>query len=195
MAYDESGTRNALFPRWSNAAARATIIVVALVILGVPVALMAWMRTPAATGHHRDVMQPIPFDHRIHANDEHIDCQYCHFSAAHAASAGLPPTTLCVSCHSDAYLKSPVFAPVRQSLSTGVPIRWNRVDALPGFVYFNHSIHVAREIACEACHGDVAGMQRVSQSAPLTMQWCVDCHRAPPTPLKPAPTNCTTCHR
>jgi hypothetical protein len=178
------------FPRWVNTLTRATLIAAACTLVGVPVALMAWVRTPNATRQYQPVAQPIAFDHRIHVTGQHIACQYCHFSVERAASAGIPPSTTCVACHSTVWMKSSALSLVRQSVATGKPLQWNRVNALPGFVYFNHAIHVNKGVGCESCHGRIERMARVYQFAPLTMSWCVDCHRT----LR-APTNCTTCHR
>jgi hypothetical protein len=212
------------FPRWTNTLARATLIAVACVLAGVPAALMAWVRTPNATREYQPVTQPVAFDHRIHVTGQHIDCLYCHYSAERSASAGIPPTSECVPCHSTAWMSSDVFGPVRESIATGHPLQWKRVDALPGFVYFNHAIHVNKGVGCESCHGRVDRMGQVYQSAPLTMQWCVNCHRNPAAALRPLSaitamgftppmpqrelgeqlvqkyhvrslTNCTTCHR
>lgn len=215
---------SAPFPRWTNTLARATLIAVACVLAGVPAALMAWVRTPNATREYQPVAQPVAFDHRIHVTGQHIDCLYCHYSAERSASAGIPPTSACVPCHSTAWMSSDVFRPVRESVASGHALQWNRVDALPGFVYFNHAIHVNKGVGCESCHGRVDRMGQVYQSAPLTMQWCVSCHRNPAAALRPLSaittmgftppipqrelgeqlvqkyhvrslTNCTTCHR
>src|SRR6478735_7021870 len=173
------------FPRWTNTLARATLITVACVLAGVPAALMAWVRTPNATRRYEPVAQPIAFDHRIHVTGQHIDCLYCHYSAERSASAGMPPTSACVPCHSSAWMSSDVFRPVRESVASSHALRWNRVDALPGFVYFNHAIHANKGVGCESCHGRVDRMGQVYQSAPLTMQWCVNCHRNPAAALRP----------
>ena len=212
------------FPRWTNTLARATLIAVVCVLVGVPAALMAWVRTPNATREYQPVAQPVAFDHRIHVVGQHIDCLYCHYSAERSASAGIPPTSECVPCHSTAWMSSDVFKPVRESVASGHALQWRRVDALPGFVYFNHAIHVNKGVGCESCHGRVDRMGQVYQSAPLTMQWCVNCHRNPAAALRPlnaittmgftpttpqnelgaqlvqkyyvrSLTNCTTCHR
>jgi hypothetical protein len=214
----------ALFPPWANTVVRATLVAAGCTLVGVPVALMAWVRTPNATRRYQPVAQPIAFDHRIHVTGQRIDCRYCHFSVERAASAGIPPSTACVACHSDTWMSSKELALVRSSVATGQPIRWNRVNALPDFVYFNHAIHVAKGVGCETCHGRVDRMAAVYQAAPLTMSWCVDCHRDPASHLRPLSeittmgwtppvpqralgeelvrennvrslTNCTTCHR
>ncbi|MBF5046516.1 cytochrome c3 family protein [Aggregicoccus sp. 17bor-14] len=185
---------------------------------------MVLARSPLGVGSHEPVHQPVQFDHRHHAGDEGLDCRYCHDAVERSASAGLPPTSRCMGCHSQVWNESPLLEPVRASYFSGQSIPWNRVHRLPDFVFFNHSIHVNKGVGCVTCHGRVDSMPLVSQQAPLTMGWCLDCHRNPTPHLRPreaitsmtwrAPgdpaetgravqqalhveprTNCTTCHR
>jgi hypothetical protein len=129
--------------------------------------------------------QPIPFSHKHHAGGDGIDCRYCHQSVERAPSAGIPATALCMNCHAQIWNKSPRLEPVRASYFTGQPIAWVRVHRLPDFVYFNHAIHVNKGVGCETCHGRVDQMAAIYQFAPLTMGWCVDCHRNPAPNLRP----------
>jgi Cytochrome c7 and related cytochrome c len=175
----------ALFPRWTNAAARGSLLALAAIGIGVPLALMVWVRSSFATGEHATIVQPVAFDHRVHAHALRIDCTYCHATATTAASAGLPPTAACVGCHNKTIMASVTLAPVRASLATHIPIAWQRVNALPDFVFFNHSIHVAKGVGCETCHGRVDQMAQVSQATPLSMAWCLSCHRDPAPNLRP----------
>jgi hypothetical protein len=175
----------ALFPRWANTVARGSLFGLVVVAIAVPLALMVWVRTSFATGEHAVIAQPIAFDHRLHAGGLAIDCRYCHSTVERTASAGLPPTVACVSCHNQALLSTPMFEPVRASSSTGKPIAWRRVNALPDFVFFDHSIHVAKGVGCETCHGRVDQMVQVQQAVPLTMGWCLECHRDPAEHLRP----------
>ena len=147
--------------------------------------LMAYVRSPFVTNQNRPIEQPIEFDHRHHAGDEQIDCRYCHFSVEKSPSAGIPSTTVCMSCHAQVWNKSPYLALVRQAYFTDQPIPWIRVHNLPDFVYFNHSIHVAKGVGCVTCHGRVDEMGAIEQVAPLTMEWCLDCHRDPKPHLRP----------
>ncbi len=174
-----------LFPRWSTPVARAALAIGLLAIVVVPSAMMVWVRTPWSTGEGRAPAQPIPFDHRLHAGDFHIDCRYCHSTAESQASAGVPATEICVPCHQAVWLNGPAFAPVRRSLATGRPIAWRRVNAMPGYVYFDHAAHTRHGVGCETCHGRVDRMARVAQAAPLTMGWCLDCHQSPESLLRP----------
>ena len=196
----------ALFSPGANRIARGVLIAGVARAIAVRVGLMVWVRTPAVTGQGRAAHQPIPFDHRIHVTGLQIDCRYCHADADRGAAAGLPATAVCQPCHNTAWLSSPQFAPVRRSLATGRPIPWQRVNRLPDFVYFNHAVHVTGGIRCESCHGRVDRMAEVRQAEPLTMGWCLDCHRNPephrPQTLAPltaarraAIVTCSACHR
>ena len=175
----------ALFSRSSNRIFRVTLALLGLALVGIPVLLIAWARSPAVTGQHDAPKQPIAFSHKIHVTGLRIDCRYCHSSVERAATAGMPSTATCIPCHNQAWLSGPFFEPVRRSLATGTPIPWVRVNALPDFVYFNHAIHVGNGVGCESCHGRVDRMDRVEQTAPLTMGWCLDCHRDPAPRLRP----------
>ncbi len=174
-----------LFPRWSNTALSLGLVSAALGALAVPAAAMIYVRTPYAQrrGDQRD--QPVQFDHRHHVRDAGIDCLYCHAPAERSRHAGVPPTSLCMNCHSQVWNQSPLLEPVRHSLATNIPIAWSRVNGLPDFVAFDHSIHVAKGVGCATCHGRVDLMARVYQAEPLTMQWCLDCHREPERHLRP----------
>lgn len=185
-----------LFPPRADIILRSVVAAAAAVVVLAPVAIWAFARSPAATAQYLRPQQPIPFAHTIHVNGLRIDCRYCHAGAERSASAGLPPTEACVPCHTGGLLQSRLFGPVRESLSTGRPIAWLRVNSLPDFVFFNHAVHVRTGVACETCHGPVRYMQQVYQAAPLTMEWCVECHRASEDRYHvPRLTSCTTCHR
>ncbi len=174
-----------LFPPWSTPLARAAFVVLLLTPVVTPGLMMAWVRTRPSTGEGSAPAQPIPFDHRLHAGAFAIDCRYCHGTAETGASAGLPATEICVSCHQSVWLQGRAFEPVRRSLATGRPIAWRRVDALPAYVYFDHAAHTRHGVGCEECHGRVDRMGRVAQAAPLTMQWCLGCHETPRGHLRP----------
>jgi len=163
----------------------ATLVAIATVWLTLYKALPAHsgLLTPA---------QPIAFSHKHHAGDDGIDCRYCHWSVEKSAFAGIPSTQVCLSCHSQLYSDATVLAPLRESARTGRPLAWTRVHDLPDFVYFNHSIHVAKGVACDTCHGRVEAMPRIRRVASLEMQWCIECHRKQDDP---GLTDCSTCHR
>jgi hypothetical protein len=114
-----------------------------------------------------------------------IDCRYCHTSVEKAAFAGIPPTKTCMNCHSQIWAQSPYLEPVRESFRTDRSLEWTRVNDLPDFVYFDHSIHVNKGVGCETCHGRVDEMPLMYQAATLQMRWCLDCHRNPEKYLRP----------
>jgi hypothetical protein len=215
---------SALFPRSSN-----TIFRVVLLVLGAapPVAvgaLYAYSYSPLYTGQYSQIQQVVQFDHRHHVWDDGIDCRYCHRSVERSPSAGIPSTSVCMGCHEQIWNKSPLLDEVRARYFTDRAIPWNRVHRLPEFVYFNHSIHVNKGVGCATCHGRIDRMATVEQVAPLTMGWCLECHRDPASHLRPIEevtnmawepqgdrerlgrelmqknavhtrTSCTTCHR
>ncbi len=175
----------ALFAPWTNTATRVALIAITLAGIGVLAAPMIYARSPFGTGQSNPLLQPVQFDHRHHVRDDGIDCRYCHGAAEHAPYAGVPATEVCLGCHNQIWNDSPLLAPVRDSASSGRPIVWQRVHSLPDFVYFDHSVHVAGGIGCVSCHGRVDQMAAVYQVAPLTMSWCIDCHRDPVPHVRP----------
>jgi len=129
--------------------------------------------------------QPVPFSHKHHVAGLGIDCRYCHTSVENSSFAGLPPTETCMTCHSQLWTNAKLLAPVRDSLATNTPIRWNRVNDLPDFVYFDHSIHIHKGIGCTTCHGPVDQMPLTWKANTLYMKWCIDCHRDPGGAIRP----------
>ena len=129
--------------------------------------------------------QPVPFSHKHHVSDDGIDCRYCHTTVETSANAGMPATEVCMTCHSQIWSQAAVLAPVRQSLADRQPLRWTRVYTLPDYVYFDHSIHVAKGIGCTECHGPIGDMPLTRKATSLYMSWCIDCHRDPAPHLRP----------
>jgi hypothetical protein len=179
------GPMKALFPRWSNLAIRLGLAVLLGGAAATIVGLMIYMRTPFGTGQFFWVDQPVEFDHRHHVIDDEIDCRYCHTTVETAPTAGYPSTEVCMGCHNQVWNQSAMLEPVRRSWFSGEPIPWNRVTKLPDHVYFDHSIHVSKGVGCVKCHGRVDEMGRVYQAMPLTMGFCLDCHRNPGPNLRP----------
>ena len=142
-------------------------------------------RSPYATNQDVTLQQPVPFSHKHHARELGIDCRYCHTSVTQSAFAGIPPTKTCMTCHSQIWTNADLLEPVRRSWETGIGISWQRVNALPRYVYFDHSIHVNKGVGCATCHGAVQEMPLTRQAQPLTMSWCLNCHRAPENYLRP----------
>ena len=130
-------------------------------------------------------VQPIPFSHKHHVSDAGIDCRYCHTSVEQSAFAGIPATQICMNCHSQIWATSPMLEPVRNSWRTGQSLEWTRVHNLPGFVYFDHSIHVSKGVGCTTCHGQVEQMPLMWRENSLYMEWCLECHRAPERFVRP----------
>lgn len=129
--------------------------------------------------------QPVPFSHKHHVNALGIDCRYCHESVEQSATAGIPPTHTCMTCHSQIWARSPMLEPVRESYRTNKPLEWTRVHDLPDFAYFNHSIHVAQGVGCSTCHGQVDQMPLMWRHSTLHMEWCLECHRSPQQFIRP----------
>ncbi|MCG7601954.1 cytochrome c family protein [Halomonas sp. McH1-25] len=138
------------------------------------------------TGVYTTPEQPVPFSHEHHVSGLGLDCQYCHTGVEKSDFAGLPPTYTCMTCHSQLWTNAEMLEPVRQSLKRDEPIEWVRVHDLPDFTYFSHRAHVNNGVGCESCHGRVDEMPITSQRKPLTMQWCLSCHRNPEPNLRPA---------
>ncbi|MEP7097284.1 MAG: cytochrome c3 family protein [Dokdonella sp.] len=159
----------------------------ALVVLTLSaVAVLAWRISIAphpAIGS--PVEQVVPFSHVHHVGEVGLDCRYCHASVEQSAFAGIPPTHTCMTCHSQLFTDAPMLAPVVKSFESGAPLQWNRVHDLPDFVYFNHSIHIAKGVGCATCHGPVNRMPLIWRTASLEMQWCLECHRAPERHIRP----------
>ncbi|HEY1725474.1 MAG TPA: cytochrome c3 family protein [Steroidobacteraceae bacterium] len=150
------------------------------------VAAMLWragMDYPAAI--NAGVEQPVPFSHKHHVGDEGIDCRYCHASVEQSAFAGVPALSTCMTCHSQLFTGQQALAPLVAAFRSGGGLRWLRINQLPDFVYFDHSIHIAKGVGCVSCHGAVDQMPLTWRVAPLTMQWCLECHRNPERYLRP----------
>ncbi len=129
--------------------------------------------------------QPIPYSHRLHAGDLGIDCRYCHAQVERSQEAMIPPTQTCMGCHAQVKNDSPQLEALRESWTSGNPVRWVRVHKLPEHAYFDHSIHLAASVGCVSCHGRVDQMDVVKVSQPISMGWCLQCHRDPGPNLRP----------
>lgn len=213
-----------IFHHSTNTIARVSIYgaVILIALLGYAVDVIN--NTSYVTEVHNARPQPVPFSHKHHVSELGLDCRYCHASVEISSSAGMPPTQTCMTCHSQIWTSAAMLEPVRASYRDSTPISWTRVNAVPDFVYFNHSIHIAKGVGCTTCHGPVGEMNITWRSESLYMRWCLECHNAPEKFLRPrsevfnaayqAPkdqlalgqqlmkeykvqklTNCTTCHR
>jgi hypothetical protein len=174
-----------IFSKTANILSKASI---AAALGGVAVlggVLYAIMMSPYYTNVNVTREQPVPFSHKHHAGELGIDCRYCHTSVEKSAFAGVPPTQTCMTCHSRIWTNSPMLEPVRASYRDDQSISWTRVNALPQYVYFNHSIHVAKGVGCTTCHGQVAEMPLMYKANTLYMGWCLECHRDPAKFVRP----------
>lgn len=174
-----------IFQRRTNTVARASILAVVILLSFGGWVLWAVYWSPYTTLQRVPLTQPVPFSHEHHVGGLGIDCRYCHTSVETSAFAGLPPTETCMTCHSQLYTAEPILAPVRESLATDVPLEWNRVNFVPDFVFFNHSIHVSKGIGCASCHGEVDKMPLTWKDQTLYMKFCLNCHDDPKKFIRP----------
>jgi hypothetical protein len=174
-----------VFHRSTNTIARVSIFGALFVVAAAGYGLALVNRSPYVTQAFVAREQPVPFSHRHHAGELGIDCRYCHTSVETSRNAGIPPTQTCMNCHKQIWADSPTLEPVRASYRSDVSIPWIKVHDLPDFVYFNHSIHVAKGVGCETCHGRVDRMNLTWQQNSLQMEWCLDCHRNPERYVRP----------
>lgn len=174
-----------IFKPSTNTLARVTLFGTIFFLLVSVWILVSLNRSAYATRQTIIRAQPVPFSHDHHTEAMGISCLYCHTSVEESAFAGIPPTATCMNCHKLIWNESPMLEPVRESYSTGEPIQWARVNDLPDFVFFNHSIHVAKGMGCVTCHGRVDKMPLLRQAVSLQMEWCLDCHRAPQDYVRP----------
>ncbi len=173
-----------IFPRSLNKL--PAVVAVGAALLGGGVVGGFWYY---ATPKHLQVgyapRQPVPYSHRLHAGIMGMDCRYCHANVERSGEAMIPPTQTCMNCHTLVRTDSARLAPVRQSWQTGQPIPWVRIHRLPDHAYFDHSVHISAGVGCATCHGRVDQMDVVRQDQPLSMSWCLDCHRNPGPNLRP----------
>src|SRR5882757_8082999 len=174
-----------IFHRSTNFIARFSVFSTLFLVGVALVAVLAVARSPYMTRQNISRGQPVQFSHKHHVGDDGIDCRYCHQTVETTATAGMPSTQTCMNCHSQLWSDSPYLEPVRASFRDNKPIQWERVHDLPEYVYFNHSIHVAKGVGCSTCHGQIDNMPAVYQENTLQMEWCIACHRAPEQFIRP----------
>ncbi len=195
-----------------------------LVAIGGAVSLSAYLFHPSRADTGYQPVQPVAYSHKLHAGNLGMDCRYCHSTVEFSNYAAIPATETCMNCHTRVKPDSELLQPVRDSYATGRAIPWVRVHALPDYVYFSHQAHVTAGVSCVSCHGRVDQMAEVRQVQPLSMAWCLECHRNPAPNIRPRaevtnlawkperdpaeigreliarykihpPTNCSGCHR
>ena len=174
-----------IFHPSTNTISKFSIFGTVFLIVALVLALAAINESPYITEVGVARVQPVPFSHKHHVGDDGIDCRYCHTSVETSAFAGIPSTKICMNCHTEIWSDSPTLAPVRESFRSDRSIQWTRVHNLPGFVYFDHSIHVHKGVGCSTCHGRVDKMPLMWRENTLYMDWCLECHRAPERFVRP----------
>lgn len=179
-----------IFPKWFNKIP-STLIVLKTGLLIFSVVIVWYWFSPKNTDVGYAPNQPIAFSHKLHAGELALDCRYCHTTVDKASFAAIPSTEICMNCHnlvrraSGQEEDSPEIAKIIQSYQTGKPIEWVKVHTLPDYAYFNHSRHITAGVSCVNCHGRIDKMEVVFQAEPLSMSWCLDCHRDPAANLRP----------
>lgn len=173
-----------MFPRWTNQLPTLVALGVPLVAVGVVFGVAYWF-SPYFTDVFYQPTQPVPYNHALHAGEMGMDCRYCHNTVERAGHAAIPPTQTCLNCHKYVKTESEKLELVRKSGETGEPIPWVKIHQLPDYAYFNHSVHVGAGVGCASCHGRVDKMEEVYLHAPLSMGWCLECHRNPEPHLRP----------
>ncbi len=173
-----------IFPPWMN---HLPLVVggVALLSAASGVFGFGYWGSPKFTDVGYAPEQPVPYSHRRHVSDLGMDCRYCHNTVEVGARAAIPPAQTCMNCHGVILKEDPQLEPIRTSVATDAPVKWTRVHMLPDFVRFDHSVHVASGVGCVECHGRIDQMKVVRQEKPLSMSWCLDCHRDPASHLRP----------
>jgi Cytochrome c7 and related cytochrome c len=162
------------------------LVGVVLLVTGSGFMASAYYRSNYWTGIGFAPGQPVQFSHRHHAGELRIDCRFCHATVETSAFAGMPSTQTCLSCHSQIFTNTPMLQPVIESAVRNVPLQWSRVTHLPDHVFFDHGIHVNKGVGCTTCHGEVGQMALMAKAEPMTMRWCLDCHRDPGPRLRSA---------
>jgi hypothetical protein len=173
-----------IFPKWTNKLPGrilgGLLLVGAVATIGVN-----YYFTPKYTDVGYQPLQPTAFPHSVHADQLGIDCRYCHNTVEKSWYSNIPGAQVCMNCHNQVLATDPRLELVRESATNGIPIPWIQIHKTPDFVYFNHSVHVNRGVSCVHCHGDVHKMEEVQQAKPLSMSFCLECHRNPAKNIRP----------
>jgi len=176
---------NPIFPKSADRILRLGAAVVAVVGAGA-LGLAAYLAHPTRIDTGYSPVQPVAFSHKLHAGNLGMDCRYCHSTVEKSGYAAVPATEVCMNCHVRVKPDSPLLQRVRESYATGEPVPWVKVHKLADYAYFNHQAHVTAGVSCVSCHGRVDQMIEVKQVQPLSMAWCLDCHRNPAPHIRPA---------
>jgi hypothetical protein len=187
-----------IFPRWTNLIPLIIGVAAPIGLIVVITGIWYWF-SPQFTDVGYQPKQPIPFSHQLHAGSLGIDCRYCHNTVEQAGHAAVPPSATCWGCHGDSNNGAlaialnpttnaplPSLQPLFESYATKNPIQWVKVHMLPDYAYFNHSAHISVGVGCASCHGRIDQMEVVRQAKPLSMGWCLECHRDPEPHIRPS---------
>jgi hypothetical protein len=177
------GRYHYVFPKWSNMLLPA-ILLAGVLVPPYVVFVVAFGFSPMTTDVGYMPHQPVPYSHELHAGKLGIDCRYCHNTVEFTDQANIPPTQTCMNCHTQILKDSEKIKPLAESYTSGLSVQWKRVHDLPQYAYFSHQAHVTRGVSCVECHGRVDRMPEVYQQEPLSMGWCLDCHREPDARLR-----------
>ncbi len=172
-----------LFPKSANGLP-LQIVIYLVVLAGIATAGVTYYMTPKYTRVGYAPVQPVPFSHAKHVQEVGLDCRYCHSNVDKSGHSNVPTAQTCMNCHSVVKSTSPLLAPIRESYEKGTPVPWVWIHTTPDYAYFNHSIHVNRGVSCVECHGKVNEMDTVAHMQPLSMAFCIDCHRNPEARLR-----------
>ncbi|HEY3854764.1 MAG TPA: cytochrome c3 family protein [Verrucomicrobiae bacterium] len=173
-----------IFPKWTNRLPR-NIIIGALLVGTAVTGAVTYYCTPKYFRVGYQPIQPVAFPHSVHVTQLGLDCRYCHNAVEKSWYSNIPATSVCMNCHNQVLKDDPRLAVVRDSAATGKPIEWVQIHKLPDYVYFNHSVHVNRGVSCVECHGQINHMDEVYHAKPLSMKFCLNCHRDPAQHLRP----------
>ena len=189
---------------------------------GIVVVFVVWFWfSPRNTDVGYAPVQPIAYSHKLHAGLMGMDCRYCHQGVEVGPHANIPSTETCMNCHQTVWKDRPEIQKLAAAHAAEEPVEWIKVHMLPDYAYFNHAAHLGAGVGCASCHGRIDQMEIVRQQEPLSMGWCLECHRAPENHLRPLdritdmdfvvdpaegekliaerninpPTHCSACHR
>lgn len=178
-----------LFPKWTNKLPAILALGAAAAGLFVVFAVNYWF-SPRHTDVGYQPFQPIAYSHKLHAGTLGMDCRYCHRMVEDGPHATIPDNDTCFGCHKNIKKDSLALKPLQAAYGTGkgdgTAIPWVKVHLLPQYAYFNHAVHLRAGVGCVSCHGQVNEMEIVRQVEPLSMRWCLDCHRDPTAHIRPA---------
>lgn len=173
-----------VFPKWTNRLPLYVIVGGALAATAVTAGVWYYF-TPKYTRVGYEPIQPVGYSHAIHVDQLGLDCRYCHSAVEKSWYANIPSASVCMNCHNQVLKEDPKLALVRESAASGQPIPWVQIHKVPDFVYFNHAVHVNRGVSCVECHGQINQMEEVYHAKPLSMAFCLECHRDPAAKLRP----------